>query len=384
MRRLTPATCGMGVVMALSHLNAQRVTTRDSLGIRIVETGGRQNSPAVFSLSDAPAVNLGGLENDPNLEFDARSGHFAAIRLGNGNLVVADKTRLQMFDRVGKRLAIVGRAGRGPEEFANIAGLCRTRGDTIVVSDDQLLRVSVIDRDGKFVRAFRTNGYMSEGQFCFSDGSILGVRRLVAGADGRLTALLVRVTLDGVEAKQLGPVEFGPYDSGVGRLVSVVAAGQGYYFGNAIAHEIQLFDSDGRLTQLIRTADPLHRITDAELRFGGPITKGGGGRRPDRGVDQLKIKTWPAYRQLRSDPSGRIWVREWVPQMVDAREETWTALDANGTVLGRLIMPLPASKDSSRMVVSFGTDEVLLRETDSDGAVHLVVRRLAQRRTTPR
>ncbi|MGV3711090.1 MAG: hypothetical protein ACO1Q7_19870 [Gemmatimonas sp.] len=43
---------------------------------------------------------------------------------------------MQTFDARGSRLATAGRSGGGPGEFRAVTSACRTRGDTVLVSDD--------------------------------------------------------------------------------------------------------------------------------------------------------------------------------------------------------------------------------------------------------
>ena len=62
-------------------------------------------------------------------------------------LAVIDKHKVRIFDATGKERAVVGRFGHGPNEFAQLDYLCASRGDTLVVWD-QNYRSTIISPTG--------------------------------------------------------------------------------------------------------------------------------------------------------------------------------------------------------------------------------------------
>lgn len=94
------------------------ITRRDSAGIRIVENPALADSPVRFRLGTQPTLDVGGLDADPELEFNARRGELWAVPLRNGGLGVLDITRVQVFSRTGARERVIGRAGGGRTSFA--------------------------------------------------------------------------------------------------------------------------------------------------------------------------------------------------------------------------------------------------------------------------
>src|SRR4029079_7793651 len=78
------------------------------------------------------------------------------------------------FDAKGKRLGILGARGGGPEDFQYIMGICRTRGDTIVVHDSHNSRNAVISPARKVVGTFPSvsNGRITFSS-CFDDGTVV-------------------------------------------------------------------------------------------------------------------------------------------------------------------------------------------------------------------
>ncbi|MBK6495371.1 MAG: hypothetical protein IPG05_09750 [Gemmatimonadetes bacterium] len=80
-------------------LDAQRVVTRDSAGVRIVTSPPRSKPPVAFRVG--PQLwDVGGLNDDPARELGRDGGHHAVV-LSNGTIVVSDRTRIVYFDARG-------------------------------------------------------------------------------------------------------------------------------------------------------------------------------------------------------------------------------------------------------------------------------------------
>ncbi len=72
-------------------------------------------------------------------------------RIGS-RLVVGDKVRIHVLTAEGKHIATSGSSGEGPGEFGHIMAL-GTRGDTALVLDDRLQRLSFHDSTGAYMRS---------------------------------------------------------------------------------------------------------------------------------------------------------------------------------------------------------------------------------------
>ena len=109
-------------------------------------------SSAVFGLAVAPTVQIGVTDGPFELQFHKAT---SARRLADGRIVVADgdSKQLRWFDAGGGYLQHVGRRGEGPGEFRGVMHLIAWPGDTIAVLDPGLLRLSIFDLNGGFVRA---------------------------------------------------------------------------------------------------------------------------------------------------------------------------------------------------------------------------------------
>jgi hypothetical protein len=94
------------------------------------------------------ALQIGELEGDPNYLFERIVD---AVRLTNGNIVVALGAELRYYDAKGKYLLTAGRKGNGPGEFYRIEHLSLLPGDTVMAWDATRKRVW-FNASGKFVR----------------------------------------------------------------------------------------------------------------------------------------------------------------------------------------------------------------------------------------
>jgi hypothetical protein len=147
---------------------------------------------------------------------------------------------------------------------------------------------------------------------------------------------------------------------------TVRVQGQYVYIGDGDRSEIRVYGADGRLARIVRSADPVQRISaaDAErmLAHQSPAFR--------QLAAQWTPATHLAYSTFHVDPTGRLWVNDSPAPPISDEVNGWTAFDATGRLLGRL--ELPRTVGGRRVsVVSFGVNEVQLRWSDEDGFMHL-------------
>src|SRR5690349_14555293 len=80
---------------------AQAPARRASAGVTIITTGARLRAPVAFELGAKPIVDIGGVEEDPDLELRSRNGYLQAARFADGGFAVSDQVRVQYFDKAG-------------------------------------------------------------------------------------------------------------------------------------------------------------------------------------------------------------------------------------------------------------------------------------------
>jgi hypothetical protein len=368
--------CTTLLSLAAVSLHAQAPTARDSAGVRIVMNPALADAPETFRFNPTPILDVGGLEEDPDLEFKSNQGYLRGTFLSDGTLVVTDESRLHFFNRQGRRLGVVGTRGAGPEEFRYIIGICRTRGDTTVVFDSHNARNVVIAPTRRIVRTFpsKPNGALTFSS-CFDDGTVV----LSASEYDRETQSMMirylRGRLDGTVANRLVALPPIRYDMVTGSEVAIATRGQRLYLGAPGASEIMAYDAAGRLQLIVRMASRPERITDAaalkRMSYAIPA-----GRTPTEaeiaaskaeGLKRWKsgphAEYWPTYGRIHVDDRGRLWVNQY--RMDYQGIDVWVAFGADGRMIGKLVLP-PGLE-----VIDFWNNGILVRSQDDDGAAHL-------------
>jgi hypothetical protein len=351
-------------------ISAQAPRMRDSAGVQIIENGPRRGAPIAFRLADTPAFDLGGLKDNPDDEFDPHFPYLRDVELSDGTHVVPDGVHLRFYDRSGKQLRVVGRQGHGPHEFQQIASVCRTRGDTLVVNDPSNARTEILDHVGNFVGEIPTGPSDRLDDACLGDGSFV-VSEYHRG-DAEHSTVVVRRRLDGTEVDTFGAFGRLPFSIYLLQDYSFAATSDRLYIGDPEKSEVRAFDPNGKLVTIVRTADPIAKVTGAEADAMKPMAVGvGPGARPVSSFP--KPTEWPAYFRVATDPDGRLWIEEF-PRSREA-PVVWTAFDRNGRMIGALQIPAREKPDDPYWVRFTSGGVQLLRE-DSDGARHISTYRL--------
>jgi hypothetical protein len=356
--------------------SAQTPQPRDGEGVRVVANPSRLKAPVVFALGDKPTFHFGGLQPDPADELDARNGYVTARVLSDTRVVIADKTRVLIFDRAGKRVGSFGRSGQGPGESNQVYDICIARGDTILVGQSRSLPVSRFSSEGKFISAIPIAGQgYSERAFCFADGSIRTMRMSEGAMDAPQKFEFFHVRTDG-STSLIARAEFPVWDPLIVVPYDAVAWGDRLYVMSGASFDILSYAPDGTLRSIIRTDDPLVPISAAErsklpltaFRRGATEAEKEASRQRD--IARSKTKHWPTMARLLFDATGRMWVQDWRPANERDSTQTWTAFDGDGRLIGKLAIP-PKERSAGRLVIAFGRDEVFFRTNDEDGAVHV-------------
>ena len=129
----------------------------DSAGVPIVTAAAPQWGLGEGWIVEAePLVEIGALTGPAEYQF---AQVVAAVRLGSGNIVVADRgaSELRGYDPSGAFLWRMGRFGEGPGEFESLDFIGTTVGDSLVAYDASLMRVQVFGPDGKVARTLRVS-----------------------------------------------------------------------------------------------------------------------------------------------------------------------------------------------------------------------------------
>jgi hypothetical protein len=380
MRRLAPLLL---LAPPLAAQEPARAVIRDSAGIVIVENPARATWPVTHRLAARPVYAVGGLEDDPFNEFDHNQGFLRGVRLGDGGLAVIDEHRVHIFDAQGRRVRVMGVKGRGPREFLYLTSICRTRGDTVVVGDSHNRRLTVLHPSGAFVRTIRQDERGSlPNEACFDDGTIMLTAQRFQPKGVRIPWTISFARLDGKPVGGRITRSGVPFDEIIMFIASSAAGGKHVHFGSGERSEIEVWDREGRLVRLIRTADPMREITRAEReagsRSGYPlgVSPAEVKAHQQEVFDRSTATAWPAYDRFMVDGTGRLWVQDYRRPPERRAALRWTSFDAEGRISGRLEIPAPPDGDRPWQVIAFGDGDVLIRTRDADGGAWLGVYRI--------
>lgn len=337
---------------------------RDSAGIRITEhTWAQIQALPTWTVDAVPSVQLGAnLDASGAYAFSSVSG---VARLQDGTIVVAENGsgELRAFSGAGDHKGNWGREGEGPGEFSGFWGMGRLPGDSIVVWDLGLLRLTVFDSLGNVSRMATLEagswgrhlvGALESGAFLFASIPTSDIGDLAREGYQRVTQLHVLGNREGAPIATLGPhqhrVRYGvrrgrsmwvsdiPFSPGVVAAVwgdmAVVARNERY--------EILTYGVEGSLKYIIRVDRPSRRISAQDVdaywrhsdsRLRQPLSDTNRMLR-----DELPMEVFlPAFSAMIGDRAGHLWVKD---VFVPGNEwQAWTVFDSAGRAVSRVQLP---------------------------------------------
>lgn len=394
------------LAVSCSRTDAQvdRIVTRDSAGVRIVENA----APAwgegeAWRVSPEPALEIGVVEGRPEYQL---FGIVGAVRLSDGRIVVANagSHELRFYDSAGKHLQTVGGEGAGPGEYGRLRWIARIRGDTLLAWDSRHHRVTRYAPNGQLISTVEIRPLdaepsppdaavfsppMPEVEAAFADGSLLarpvlvfpspppGVSRFTRhllryGPTGRLVDTLAAfkgrewLSIEGEGARYWGPLQFGVEPQ-------LAVHGERLFWGHADSYRIDVLNMNGTLETSIRTSVPRGRVTaemiarhrDSRLAVSDPEVR----RQRLKIIDATPFPdSMPAHGDLRVDARGYVWVEDYRPFADTAPR--WQVFDGRGHWLGAVEMP------ADLRVLEIGEEYVLGRWKDELDVDHIRLHRL--------
>jgi hypothetical protein len=357
------ALLGAAAAIACSSDARDSATTvRDSAGVQIVENGARGSwsTANAWTVADTPSVSIGGDESDSTTLFSlVRS----AAKLADGRIVVANygTRQLRFYDANGRFLTASGGLGEGPGEFDWLGKALRVEGDSLVFWDPNNRRLSVFDSSGRFVRSVPLRSGQGVGipepLGRTSTGALLGRTGSRSNDVGavRSDALFVLYGSD------LAPIDTFAQRPGTERFIQPCGQGMcGYdppfaratsaafwrdllFVGSADRYEIDVIGVDGREIRSIRAAAPSRKPAAADVaRQRDDLLSHARDAERRKALEAVYAlmsvpATLPAYRDLRVDRSGNLWVEDY--RMTDDVAPRWTVFDSTGRMLGTLATP---------------------------------------------
>ena len=368
LRNPTNASWLLGVlawigIVACSEVESGRwlYTASDSASVRIYDNHYSSRPLRWKPLPDPREVANIGTPDAGEPFFEVRD----IALLDNGRMAVAEESHVWIMTLAGREAVSVGRDGEGPGEFRNIVGIARLAGDSILVLDDRLKRLSLFDAAGRLAGTTRLETEGNErllGLHVADDGTVIaGTGWVALGADRspgrrRLPYRAFRYERTGELSGVVGPLP--------GTEVVVGRAGEALTIGIApFAHRTTIGVS-GQLLYL-GTADEFEILVTrldagpvAMIRL-GPI---------DLTIDEREIEEWinrrvaqlpfpareaafrrnmaqaeqprrrPAFEELVVSDEGDVWIKEFAGGF--RREVLWHIMSGtDGRYCGSLSLP---------------------------------------------
>jgi hypothetical protein len=356
---------------------------------------------AAWSISTTPGVEIGVTDGDSTQTLDGVEG---ALRLSDGRIVIANGANpiLRWYDPRGTYLHGTGRYGQGPGEFdggegaAWIYALWALPGDSIATWEHSRRKMQVFDPQGQYKRAVTIDlpPNMPPAAYPQASGPIAG--GLIAilhpereevpgdplGVVRRDSAAFLRYSGDGKFARELarlpGYVQYLGEFQNRGRAVravmrppfsaSFVASPNGdrFYYGDTERYEIAVYDTSGTVRTLIRrpgSRRPVtprlidqHRQRQLGLAGNDPVRR----RDTERHLEATPFPdSLPAYRRLRIDREGMMWVQEY--DLPGATSVSWSVFASDGRWITDVAVPV------KWRIVDIGRDYILTVESDELG-----------------
>lgn len=370
------------------------VQTRDSAGVRIVENRGSTSSLG-WTVDSLPLASIGGDGQAGGPLFQVTD----AMRLSDGRIVAASagNQQVRFYAADGRLLRAVGRSGQGPGEFGAPFWLGRLRGDSVIVWDAALRRLTVLTHAGDFVRTVRPAG--SLGVFPQVVGVLPNSRFVIAGSTTaqvlpppgqprRDTAAYVVVDAGGTITDTLGVfagtemVALGTPSTGFvlrprpfGRQTLAAVHDGRVYVATGDAYQVEVYEPGRGLWSVYRAERRPLRVTrqDEDAYRRTLVTLGGDAQARAQAERLLESVSFPSEMPplagLEVDSAGYVWVKE-PDKPGDTAPAAWTVLSPSGGVLGTVRLPRGLN------VRQIGGDWVLGIVVDADEVEHVRLYRL--------
>ena len=308
-----------------------RSTSRDSLGVLIVENRSPASAEAPFTLDSTPIIDLG---HDAGTTRMKNSADSCFRCVSDGRVVVGNggTRELRVFDPQGQWLHSIGREGEGPGEFRGFARFHIGAGDTLYINDMRLRRLSVFSPDGNFQRSMllqaptemtglRTAGVLLDGRVIartqrgFTSQAKEGIRRdtvsvLVFDGAGRLNDTVGQYPGREewiIRSEKSVSISDWPFGKDIVTLThqSLIIA------GTTDSPELLTLQADGTLVRIVRWAASDLPVTAADIdafmsRAGEGWNPGSEANR-DEYLEKLASISFPATKpRVPTPPSVRM------------------------------------------------------------------------------
>jgi hypothetical protein len=370
---------------------------RDSAGVTIVENPA--GGAAAWRLSAEPVLSIGAMEGDANYQLHRVNG---AVRLSDGRVAVLNSgsQEVRYYDADGRHVRTTGRQGGGPGEFQGAFTLLRS-GDSVVVFDTPMRRITVLSPDGSLARTL-TLGSPSDGQFprpvrMLPNGELLATNEEFLGGTPETGVRRNPIEVLAYDAQGSKGASYGNHAGSemfmmvdgdaiffttppFARATTVLADDARLVIASNDSYELRIYALGGAdaggpvLTRIVRRQHQHLPVTQADIaeavrqRMDG-ITSEAGRQNIERQHAAIPHPaTMAAFGLVRLGTDGTLWVgsarrpSDGVPR--------WTVFDQEGRMIGELTVPERFG------ILEAGEDYVLGRWRDELDVEYVQVYRL--------
>jgi hypothetical protein len=333
---------------------------RDSAGVRIVENG--QVPPVGWRAGDSPLFTLGWGSDEPPFTW-LQSGRI----MPDGGALVGDfgSGTIYRVGPDGSVLATWGRKGEGPGEYQAFDAILLL-GDSILVSDGRLRRVTVLSSDGEVLTTRPLAGaFLHQVSSILPDGRLLlvpgdgygGVAEMPRSEWVFQTQPILAVHLEEGAADTLAELPhlrrwYGTRGASPGPVGVKGRAGgfaAGFAWARADEPEVRWYDGSGRLDQVARWDEEPVPLTSEwrsrMLRTHEEAYRARGAEDASVAAQLADLEEWldrhegplPYWDSFHVDRRGNAWLSEYPqPRQPPGR---WRVITRDGTFAGWVDLP---------------------------------------------
>lgn len=341
---------GVALAIATARGAVGGQIVQDSAGIRVVLNSAPTDAITHYQVDSVPLVTIADPGTSPAVGGSTQVRN--AKSLSDGRIVVVSGRELVWYNPDGTRLIRVGSDEDGPTHFTEIAALRITNGDTVVALNRKPAKSVVFISDGRHVRSspLEAMGAVPIQFGHLRDQQWVG---LAFGGEAapsfpglfREEWFLVRCDLQRAETDTLSVVLGEAYFGDTRGSFRIQASPRAYVSvgaqrivaASSDTYELKIYDTEGRLIQIIRSLLPNPPPPDPDSIDGDPPTEalwevGVPIARSDVPVPASS----PAFYEVLISEVANVWVRRSSPD-VDVAE--WHVYDPMGLLTAVVRMP---------------------------------------------
>lgn len=359
--------CGACAAMLLWAQNATAQATREN-------PADVSNRRIPWTIPESPKLEIG---SDPSRAATQLFGVVGGAFLGSEEIAIASgrTSEVEIFDRAGNVLRILGRRGEGPGEFQRIASFGRSGEGGLYIFDEALRRVTTFSEAKELSGTFDTPSGLGIGKVYRTNAGVWFARRAdrtmpaLAGRTARDTVVYYRSDARFEEAEELARVpglvtasvrlptgDIGNRAAPFTPSPTQAILGSCLVVADAESWDLTIFSSSGSPVRAVSNTWTRPRVT-------GEATESWRTALLDAVPAEARSIVEPTFRRIGMpefipavhdlvvDAFGYIWMQRFTPPFGLGKE--WLVFRPDGVFAGGITTPVPL------MILEIGEREIL-------------------------